>query len=255
MKTHQQSVQDQFNPKVEAYLNSEVHRQGPDLEHARECVAKVTDSIENAVDLGCGAGHLSFALASLVKHITAVDASSEMLDIVGRESTNRGITNIDTVHASAENLPFADHSVDFICSRYSAHHWTQMDKAMQEIKRIIKPGGMIMFIDIQGFEDPVIDTYFQAIEIIRDQSHVRDYSNKEWLDFLHSINFEVTKYQIFPVRLEVNFWLERMQTPANKSQIIKQMQQEANSQVKEALKIEDDGSFTAITGVWWAKQI
>ena len=253
MTTHGQSVQDQFNSKAEAYLTSEVHYQGPDLVHARNCVINVADKIETAVDLGCGAGHLSFVLANVIKHITAVDASAEMVKLVARESKQRGINNIDTVHAGVEALPFADHSIDLVCTRYSAHHWTQMDKAMQEIKRIIKPDGLIMIIDIEGFADPVIDTHFQTIEILRDRSHVRDYSDNEWRAFFQSINFEVTQHQTFPVRLEIASWLKRMQTPNIKIEVIKQMQQEANSQVKEALKIEQEGSFTALTGVWWGK--
>lgn len=255
MTTHQQSVQEQFNSTAEAYLTSNVHRQGPDLVQAHECISKIAEQIETAVDLGCGAGHLSFSLADIIKHITAMDASIEMVDIVTKEAKQRNIDNIDTIHASVETLPFADHSVDFVCSRYSAHHWTEMVKAMQEIKRIIKPGGLIMIIDIEGLTDPVIDTHFQTIEMLRDRSHVRNFSDKEWREYFASIGFEVTKHQTFNTRLEFQSWVERMQTPTNKVEVIKQMQQEASSQVKEALQIEADGSFTAVTGVWWGVSI
>lgn len=254
MASHQQSVQDQFNPKAEAYLTSQVHQHGPDMLQARQCLTKIADNITHAVDIGCGAGHLSYALAEIVKHISAVDASSEMIDLVAKQAKQRNLANLDAIHASVEALPFADNSVDIICSRYSAHHWTQMDKAMQEIKRVLKPDGWIMMIDIQGFIDPVVDTYFQAIEIIRDQSHVRNYSDNEWRAFFTEIGFEVTKHYTYPVRLEISAWLERMHVANARAEVIKQMQQQANSQAKQALSIEDDGSFTAVTGLWWARR-
>src|ERR1700759_4096664 len=75
MLTHDQSIQQQFDPRAEAYLTSAVHAAGPDLEAAKALLARSIPAAARAIDIGCGAGHLSFALAPMVASMTAVDPS------------------------------------------------------------------------------------------------------------------------------------------------------------------------------------
>jgi 2-polyprenyl-3-methyl-5-hydroxy-6-metoxy-1,4-benzoquinol methylase len=60
MRTHEQTVQRQFDPLAQAYLTSAVHAAGPDLERAKVLVAKAVPATSRALDIGCGGGHLSF---------------------------------------------------------------------------------------------------------------------------------------------------------------------------------------------------
>ena len=62
MTTHQQSVHDQFNPQAQAYLESSVHAKGKDLERARDLIKQAILPTDTGLDVGCGAGHLSYAL-------------------------------------------------------------------------------------------------------------------------------------------------------------------------------------------------
>src|SRR3546814_14472471 len=55
------------------------------------------------LDVGCGAGHLSFAVAPVVKEVTAVDPSPRMLATVAEAATGRALENIATARASAES--------------------------------------------------------------------------------------------------------------------------------------------------------
>ena len=74
--------------------------------------------------------------------------------------------------------------------------------------------GMFVLSDVLGFGDYVCDTYLNAIEVLRDPSHVRDYTLKEWEDFFAGAGFELEV--IFPYRIFLEFeeWTERMATPA-----------------------------------------
>jgi len=55
------------------------------------------------LDMGCGGGTLAIPLAHRVKHITAVDFSGKMIEILGGESRRRGIDNIETIHSGWED--------------------------------------------------------------------------------------------------------------------------------------------------------
>jgi SAM-dependent methyltransferase len=72
----------------------------------------------------------------------------------------------------AEVLPFADSHFDCVISRYSAHHWHDVPAALREVRRVLKPDGLALLIDTAGGETPLLDTHLQAIEILRDPSHI-----------------------------------------------------------------------------------
>ena len=251
MRTHEQTVQQQFDPRAEAYLNSAVHSAGPDLEHAKARVQRTLARAHRALDIGCGPGHLAFALAPYVGSMTALDPSASMLATVSSGAAQRGLRQIEVRQGSAESLPFPDGLFPLVCTRYSAHHWTRLEAAIREMRRVLAPGGHALIIDALGAEDALTDTYLQSMELLRDVSHARDRSRSQWRSLLHSAGLEELEYREWPTRLEFSSWVARMQTPADRVAAIRALQEAAPREVREALAIEPDGSFILRTGLFW----
>ena len=247
MRTHDQSVKDQFDSRAQSYLISQVHAQGPDLAHAASLVKQAIPATGRALDVGCGAGHLSFALAPSLARVVALDPSPNMLVTVRQAAATRGLAQIETRQASAESLPFPDSNFCLACTRYSAHHWTRVEVALQEIRRVLKPRGYFLVIDLLGHEDPLVDTHLQSMELLRDPSHVRNRSAKEWESLLGAAGFADIQHTQWPLRLAFAPWVERMRTPPERTSILRAMQNEAPREVQEALAFESDGSFTVRT--------
>ncbi|MFD2980389.1 class I SAM-dependent methyltransferase, partial [Klebsiella pneumoniae] len=86
-----------------------------------------------------------------------------MLDVVASAAAERGLANVTTERGAAERLPFADASFDFVFSRYSAHHWSDLGLALREVRRVLKPGGVAAFIDVMSPGSPLLDTYLQTV--------------------------------------------------------------------------------------------
>lgn len=253
-QAHSDTVQSQFDDQAQAYLQSAVHAMGPDLTQAREWISQtIPASSGRLLDVGCGAGHLSFTLAPALKEVTAVDPSPNMLATVAQAAADRALGNITTTQASAERLPFDDGHFCVVATRYSAHHWLDLPGALQEMRRVVNPKGYILVIDIEGHEDALVDTHLQAMELLRDRSHIRDRTPSEWTRLLSAAGFTDIRHQNWPTRLEFGTWVTRMRTPADRIAVIRKLQQEAPSEVQKALAIEEDGSFTATTGLWWAR--
>lgn len=254
MRTHTQAVQDQFDPRAEAYLHSPVHAAGPDLAAARERVARELPPTAQILDVGTGAGHLSFALAPTAARVVALDPAPGMLTTVRQAAATRGLAQIETLAGSAAALPCAAASFDLVCTRYSAHHWFDLPGALAEMRRVLKPAGFILVIDLLGDEQPLVDTHLQSVELLRDSSHVRDRSSAEWRALLQQAGFDRLEFSTWPTRLEFTPWVERMRTPPALVTAIRLLQSTAPAEVQRGLQIEADGSFTAHTGLFWARR-
>lgn len=253
MPSHDQSVHEQFDPRARAYLVSSVHAAGPDLPAAAARVGALSPAPRQALDVGCGAGHLSFALAPHVQHIVALDPSESMLATVASAAAERRLSTVASRQGRAEQLPYPDAHFDLVCTRYSAHHWLALERALGEMRRVLAPGAPLLLIDLLGSESPLVDTWLQALELLRDPSHVRDRSAAEWGSLLPGAGFEVLEHVTFATRLEFGPWVERMRTPPERVTAIRTLQQRAPAEVLAALKVEPDGSFTADTGLFWAR--
>lgn len=250
MRTHDQGVVAQFDPRAQAYLTSAVHAAGPDLERARQLVSQLPTP-GSMLDVGCGAGHLAFALAPCFREAVATDLSPSMLATVRAAAMQKALPQIQVKQAGAEKLPFADGSFDLVCSRYSAHHWRDVPTGLREMRRVTRPGGAFLMIDLMGDESPLVDTHLQAVELLRDPSHVRDYSPSQWHEQITAAGFKLEQEAFWPTRLDFNSWVERMSTPPASLSVIRSLLAGASREVREALAVEPDGSFVPHTGLFW----
>jgi hypothetical protein len=108
---------------------------------------------------------------------------------------------------------------------------------------VLKDGGRAVFMDSVSPGPALLDTYLQGIELLRDPSHVRDYSIPEWVQSMTSAGFSLEKVVGRRVRLEFSAWIARMRTPEVRVQAIRSLQKEVSSEVTKHFAIELDGSF------------
>jgi ubiquinone/menaquinone biosynthesis C-methylase UbiE len=118
-------------------------------------------------DLGAGTGRLAFLLAPHVSQVRAFDISEEMLRVCRSKFTASGLTNWKVDIADHRRLPVEDHSADLAVSGWSLSYlavwdslgtWrVQLDKWSKEMRRVLKPGGIIVLFESLGTgnESPV----------------------------------------------------------------------------------------------------
>lgn len=249
---HNQVVQRQFGEQAGAYLSSAVHASGPELEMLSRAVAERPGS--SVLDLGCGAGHVSFGIAPHATRVVAYDLSEQMLDVVAVAATERQLDNVVTRQGAAEQLPFDGASFDFVFSRYSAHHWREPAQALREVRRVLRPEGEAVLIDVVSPAIALYDTYLQTVELLRDTSHVRDYSVAQWQDMAGSAGLRVTSHSTQRLRLDFASWVQRMHTPTLLQEAIRLLQQSVGDETLSHFEISEDGSFTVDVMILWAKR-
>ena len=240
MKQHALAAH-QFGSTAAAYLTSAVHAQGHDLQRLGAMVQK--EHRCRALDVGCGAGHASFALAAAGAQVTAFDLSPAMLATVAQEAATRGLRDLQTCQGPADKLPFADASFDLVVTRFSAHHWPDVPAALREMRRVIKPQGTLVIIDVVALESPLCDTLLQTVEILRDASHLRDYRASEWSAMLQQAGFAAPVVDGWSLTMEFASWVARMRTPELRVQAIRDVWAQAPQEAREAMRVQPDGSF------------
>ncbi|WP_339050456.1 malonyl-ACP O-methyltransferase BioC [Rickettsiella endosymbiont of Xylota segnis] len=102
---------------------------------------------QTILDLGCGTGYFEAFLKKLypTAKIIGLDKSNGMLAQAQVKEKKYQLTDIHWVNGNAENLPFSDHSFELVYSNLMLHWSNDFIKSLKEIRRILKPKGLLLF--------------------------------------------------------------------------------------------------------------
>jgi ubiquinone/menaquinone biosynthesis C-methylase UbiE len=102
------------------------------------------------LDLGCGEGSLTLDIARRGAEVVGIDLSPGMIQVATRRmEIFMPDARAEFVAAPAEQLPFQDDSFDVVVGRFILHH-LDMDRAPAEIARVLRPGGVAVFVENSG---------------------------------------------------------------------------------------------------------
>jgi ubiquinone/menaquinone biosynthesis C-methylase UbiE len=94
------------------------------------------------LDVGCGPGILTVALAPLVDEVVALDLTPEMIAQAKKRSDWLGLKNVRFEVGQAEELPFTDGYFDVVVTRLMLHHLLSPTSAIEEMARVTRKGGL-----------------------------------------------------------------------------------------------------------------
>lgn len=235
------SIRRHFGAAASRYAASTVHRAGPDLDALVRAAA--LSGREQVLDLGCGAGHTAVALAERAREVVAIDVTPAMLAETRRLAASRGLSNVRCERGDACALPFESGSFDVVSSRLSAHHYARPAVAAAEAARVLRPGGSLLLVDVVAPEEPGWDTFLNAVELLRDPSHVRDHTVGQWREILRGAGLSAEVLGTWHHAIDFEDWVERMATPPGAIEQLRAMFDGAPDDVRSAFGIGPDHSF------------
>ncbi len=142
-------------------LQDEMQRDYVDASFYRsEVVSMLPDGPVTIVDLGCGTGELSVAMAAPGRDIILVDQSQAMLDEARKSLGEVKDSNLDFRLGSMEHLPLANEEADVAVLSMVLHHVPEPIGALKEAARVLKPGGLLVLADLDHHNEEVMRSSF-----------------------------------------------------------------------------------------------
>jgi ubiquinone/menaquinone biosynthesis C-methylase UbiE len=128
----------EFNEKV---MKGHFRKVYPEI--ARQVINRTGVITGRCIDLGGGPGMLGICIAkATLLRVTVVDLMQECVDLVRKNSIEEGYSHrVDAMQGVAEDLPFADSSIDLVVSRGSIFFWEDQLQGLAEVFRVLRPGG------------------------------------------------------------------------------------------------------------------
>ncbi len=147
----------------------------------------------DVADLGAGQGELSLMLAPYVRSVTAVDLSPQMLETIRRGAEQAGVTEkLHIAEGDIESLPLADESVDAAFLSQVLHHAAHPPAAIAEAARILRPGGVLVVLDLLRHDQEWVREQWADHWLGFDPDDLREWLNAAGLTPLHGDHFSGT---------------------------------------------------------------
>jgi len=112
---------------------------------------------QRILEIGCGTGNLLLAAKQAQPDATAVGVDPDLTALAraSRKARRRGLA-VQLDRGYADDLPYADDSVDVVLSSFMLHHvpGDLRETAMREVRRVLRPGGALHLVDIGGAAAP-----------------------------------------------------------------------------------------------------
>ena len=162
---------------------------------------------ENVLEAAAGTCVCGRAIAPHAGKVTCLDMTPAMMAVGEKAAKEKGLENISFVQGFVEKMPFDDETFDLVITRLSFHHFSEMEKPFSEMARVLKKGGRLVIIDMEAAKEELRNIE-DHIEILRDFSHVKNRSKKEFMELFEKYNIELKKNESTPIPVGLTPWTE-----------------------------------------------
>lgn len=208
MQDNKERAKEQYGAHAQDYVTSTVHAKGASLGRLVELVQPQRDW--RALDVSTGGGHTALAFAPFVRGVVVTDLTPEMLAAAEKFIRGQDITNVDFKIADAEKLPFGDGEFDLVTNRIALHHYPDAQKAIREMARVLKTGGVVGFTDNTVPPNKQTAGYINHFEKLRDPSHNWCYPIERLRRYFEEAGLTVEHVEDSPKPLDFEAWANRM---------------------------------------------
>jgi ubiquinone/menaquinone biosynthesis C-methylase UbiE len=168
---HLQRIKQEFARQAAGFATSAALTERAPIQRIIDATG--VDATKLALDLACGPGIVTAELAAVAREVVAFDLTPEMLVKARERCGKANLHNVIFQEGSATKLPFPEHHFDIVVTRAAVHHFQEPGRILGEAMRVMKKGGVLVVADVVSAELAEKSALQNAIEVLRDPSHVR----------------------------------------------------------------------------------
>lgn len=173
----------------------------------------ITDSLPlnpemSVLDVACGTGIMSRAVAPFVRSVIGVDVTPAMLSQARALAENEGRFNVEFRESPAENTRFLPATVDVTLTRFSLHHFEKPIVQVREMARVTKNNGYVAIIDLVSPSESEMAARYNEYERLRDPSHTIALSRDSLEELIEAAGLRICHAKRTEVQVNVARWLD-----------------------------------------------
>ena len=205
--SHSTSIRDEFAHQADAFARSPTMSLAETLDAVVELVPE--DESARWVEVACGPGLISRAMASRLGSVQGLDLTPAMVDKARAEAAAARVDNVSFQVGDATALDLAADSFDGAITRFSLHHIPAPVRVLEEMRRVVKPGGLVIVADHVTDDDGAAAAWHEQIERLRDPSHWACLTPARIAGLAAHIGLEPELDRVVPFEIDFEEWLNR----------------------------------------------
>ncbi len=194
-------IKRQFDRQAQSFSNWSVTRNEEYMQAYSEFIG--FEKEDELLDIACGTGEFSVFCARRIKSAHGIDISEGMIELAQKQAYAADLTNATFECHDVEHIPCADSSFSVVQCRSAFHHMENYPRVFEEMLRCCRPGGRLAVQDIMAYDDPKVNSFFEALEKEVDISHNATLHRQEFIDLFDRNQVEVIRSLV--VEVELNF--------------------------------------------------
>ncbi len=206
--------------------------------------------VGRVLEVACGPGIVAEAISPLVSELVCIDATPEMLALAEARLEKSGLSNVTFQQAFAEALPFGDAEFDAIVTRLSFHHFNDVQAVLGECRRVLRPHGRLITADVTSSANREESTLHNALEQLRDPTHVHMLSRQECLAELCNAGFEPEFEESWDQQRSFSEWARIVSVPGRTEPLQEVMRVLSRSGLHAGIQLHEAGGDLQFTHTW-----
>jgi SAM-dependent methyltransferase len=203
--SHSGAIRDEFAHQADAFARSPTMSLAETLDAVIELVPE--DAEADWIEVACGPGLISRAMSPRVDSVLGLDLTPAMVAKARAEAA--GIDNLRFELGDATALDLPDDSLDGAVTRFSLHHIPAPVRVLEEMRRVVKPGGWVVVADHVTDDDGAAAAWHEQIERLRDPSHWACLMPSRLADLGERAGLEPDLDRVVPFEIDFGEWLSR----------------------------------------------
>jgi SAM-dependent methyltransferase len=205
--SHSGAIRDEFAHQADAFARSPTMTLTETLDAVVDLVPE--DAEARWVEVACGPGLIARAMAPRVGSVLGLDLTPAMVEKARAEAAAAGVDNLTFEVGDATAIDLPDDSLDGAITRFSLHHIPAPVRVLEEMRRVVRPGGWVAVADHVTDDDGAAAAWHEQIERLRDPSHWACLTPSRLEALGERAGLEPDLDRVVPFEIDFGEWLNR----------------------------------------------